>query len=169
MFAPQCQKKFQVVQGVTALFYPPGHGHGGVRPSLQMGRRAGRDTLRRAAAAGQQGKRSAEQARFAPPGERRQQRNQSTEGSRFRRRQDFPRTARSSGRQAEAGSGTTSGTVCPTTRTARPSETERVRLRVEWMGPARSNEPRARCCDRAAGKTRRRTMPELNRFLEACS
>src|SRR5437870_13765298 len=80
MFALQCQKKFQVVQSVTALFVLRGHGLAGVRPGLQVGRRARRDTLWRTTTARQQGKRSTEPACFARPGSCRR-RSEQLEGS----------------------------------------------------------------------------------------
>jgi len=165
MFAPECQKKFQVVQSVTALSCPRGGGRAGPRPGVQMGRRKRRNALWRAASTGPQSERGAEQAWIACPGDRRGQSKQPTEGSRFRRRRYSARTARSSCRQAGAGSVTSSGTVHPATRTARAPETERAR----WLGRTRPDEPRAESLHRAAGKTRRRTMPELSRCLDACS
>src|SRR2546423_10375250 len=68
MFVLRCQKKFQVVQSVTALFVLRGRDIAGVRPGLQVGGRAWRDALWRATAARQQGERSTEPACFARPG-----------------------------------------------------------------------------------------------------
>src|SRR5258707_14780082 len=70
MLAPEYQKKFQVVQSVTTLYDFPGSGRAGTRPSLQMGGRAGSDTLWRAAAPRWQGKRSPGQACVTPSGRR---------------------------------------------------------------------------------------------------
>src|SRR6266850_2466674 len=64
MFALLCQKKFQVVQSVTALFDLRGGGRSGVRSGVQMGGRAGRNPLWRASAPGRKSERSPGQARL---------------------------------------------------------------------------------------------------------
>src|SRR5206468_10638193 len=98
MFVLQCQKKFQVVQSVTALFVLRGRGRARVRPGLQVGRRARRDALWRTTSPGQQGKRSPEQACVARPG-------------RYRRRGEQPE-----GSEPRAGPGTAQGSGSPSGR-----------------------------------------------------
>src|SRR6266705_3102893 len=144
MFALQCQKKFQVVQSVTALFVLRGRGRAGVRPSLQVDRRTRRDTLWRTPAAGQQGKRSAEQACFARPG-RRRRRGEQPEGS-----------------EAGRGSGQAPATLQSATRSARAFEAKPPELYAERKG--RADTLGQFCRRRAAGKVRRRAVQTLAQF-----
>src|SRR4029077_14237488 len=136
MFALQCQKKFQVVQSVTALFDLPGRGRASVRPSLQVGGRTGRDSLWRATAPGQQGERGTEQACVARPG-RCRRRGEQPEGPEPRA---GPSAAEGSGspskpkegrKQAGRGSCQASAALQPATRLARASEAKPAHLHAE--------------------------------------
>src|SRR6266568_4155954 len=141
MFALRCQKKFQVVQSVTALFDLPGRGRARVCPSLQVGGRTRRDSLWRATAAGQQGKRSTEPACFARSG-RCRCRGEQPEGSEPRAKPD---TAEGSGspskphqdrKQAGRGNGQAPATLQPATCFARAFEAKPAQLHAERKGRA---------------------------------
>src|SRR5256886_15459853 len=139
MFALRCKKKFQVVQSVTALFVVRGHGLAGVRPGLQVGRRARRDALWRTTAARQQGKRSTEPACFARPGSWRR-RGEQPEGSEPRA---GPGTAEGSGSPSSLQQGRehagrcssqASASLQPATRAARAFEAKPAELHAERKG-----------------------------------
>src|SRR6266853_1238336 len=150
MFVLKCQKKFQVVQSVTALFVLRGRGRARVRPSLQVGGRTRGDALWRATSSGQQGKRSSEPVSVARPGCGR--RGEQPEGP-GRRGKQAEGSERRAGRGAAEGSGSPSGprqrsehaagrshqapaTLRPATRPARAFEAEPAQLHAERKGRA---------------------------------